>query len=186
MSKPITPALASSPPQTRRVGGRAASVGGKVCSLETTWKRSEPSWTLSARKSVFATTFEQPANVLFIAVLYKHGRADAVAAVAVTPQKSAPAIVAVPSCSVRNQEAGTSLTLSFHLYLYLTGFTENDLHIKVTASTQSIVSIALWGGCRMPVAFPQSNRFVHCLENNSVESAHSYKIKDWICFDAFQ
>lgn len=47
-----SPSLFFIPLQTPRVGGRAASVGGKACSPETTWRKSELSWTLSARKSI--------------------------------------------------------------------------------------------------------------------------------------
>lgn len=50
-----SPSLFFAPLQTPRVGGRAGAVGGKVCSLETMWKRSELSRT--AGKSVTAPQF---------------------------------------------------------------------------------------------------------------------------------
>lgn len=52
-----SPSLFFIPLQTPRVGGRAASVGGKVCSRETMWRKSELSWTLSARKSIILPQF---------------------------------------------------------------------------------------------------------------------------------
>lgn len=50
---PLTFSLSSVPLQTRRDGGLAGSVGGKACSPETTWKRSE----LARKKSVILPQF---------------------------------------------------------------------------------------------------------------------------------
>lgn len=52
------------PLQIRQVGGRAASAGGKVCSLETTWRKSEASRTLPAREAIIVSVLaRQPPPV---------------------------------------------------------------------------------------------------------------------------
>lgn len=97
-----SPSLLFLPPQTRRDGGRADSEGGKACSPETTWKKSERSrtWSVlfhqsppppppppvtrfhdrppSTMDSAFVSTGTdiRAAHHLFFAVLYKQSRGD--------------------------------------------------------------------------------------------------------------
>lgn len=168
------------PPQTRRVGGRAGSVGGKVCSLETMWKRSELSWTRSARKSIILPQFllksppppspasrvllrpsfimdavfvSKAADIwatshLFMAPLYKQSSGDTVGVVVVNTQVRHKSPLRFPSLS---WAAPSGIPKPWHLWLWaptplfdLIYLTENEPQIKVTASTQRNVLIALW------------------------------------------